>query len=102
MGAPRLRTLAAALGLMTLVATPAGASASVDQLSIIQDSTRVYSDPARTLATFRALGASTVRVIVDWAQIAPDWKSATPPPGFDAADPADYPAARWGPYDAIV
>jgi hypothetical protein len=106
MSACRLRRLAAGLVLMTLAnvpaAMPADASASVNQLSIIQDPTRVYSDPARTLATFRALGASTVRVVVVWAQIAPDWKAATPPLGFDAANPADYPAAKWAPYDAIV
>jgi hypothetical protein len=81
---------------------PGGASASTDQLSIIQDSPRLLADPAGTLGTFRALGASTVRVIVDWAQIAPDWQSSRRPSDFDAADPAAYPKANWAPYDAIV
>jgi hypothetical protein len=98
--------LAAVLGAMisasVLVAFPAGASASAEQMSIIQDSPRVLADPAGTLATFRALGASTVRVIVVWAQIAPDWQSQRRPRVFDAADPASYPAANWAPYDAIV
>ncbi len=102
----RVRTLAAVLGAIASVSavagTPAPASASVTQLSIIQDSSRVLSNPARTLATFRALGVSTVRVIVDWAQIAPSWDALTPPRAFDATDPAAYPAGNWAPYDAIV
>jgi hypothetical protein len=85
-----------------LVVTPTPASASANQLSIIQDSPRLLADPSGTLATVRALGANMVRVVVVWAQIAPDWEAAKPPRGFDAADPADYPEANWAPYDAIV
>lgn len=102
----RLRMLAAMAGVAVLVigamarATPA--SASTRQVSIIQDNTTLLADPSSTLATFRALGASTVRLIVDWAQVAPDPSSRTPPAGFNAADPADYPAANWAPYDQIV
>ena len=98
--------LAAAAGVVisagTLAGTAPPASASAGQLSIIQDSTRVLSDPSGTLATFRALGVNMVRVIVVWAQIAPDWKARTPPSAFAAEDPAAYPAANWAPYDAIV
>ncbi len=98
--------LAAVLGAVisagAFALAPAGASASTDQLSIIQDSSRVLADPAGTLGTFRALGASMVRVIVVWAQIAPDWESPRRPRALDAADPAAYPAANWAPYDAIV
>ena len=94
--------LGAAISASTIAAFPAGAAASADQLSIIQDSTRVLDDPARTLGTFRELGASTVRVIVVWAQIAPDWSSTRRPRDFDASDPAAYPAANWAPYDAVV
>jgi hypothetical protein len=60
------------------------------------------SDPAKTLGTFRALGATTVRVIVTWAQIAPDPTGSAPPAGFTGADPADYPARSWAPYDRII
>jgi hypothetical protein len=94
--------LGAAVSASGFALTPASASASADQLSIIQDTPRVMADPAGTLATIRALGASTVRVVVGWAQIAPARKSATPPRNFDATDPAAYPAASWAPYDAIV
>jgi hypothetical protein len=104
----RLSTLAAGvlaillLAAFTLTASPAPASASVDQVSIIQDPSRLIVDPSGTLATFRALGVNTVRVIVVWAQIAPDWDARTPPRAFDAADPGTYPNANWAPYDAIV
>lgn len=102
----RVRALAAMLGAIAAVSAvagmPAPAAASVTQLSIIQDSSRVLANPARTLATFRALGVSTVRVIVDWAQIAPSWDALTPPRAFNASDPAAYPGGNWAPYDAIV
>ena len=62
----------------------------------------MMADPAGTLATIRALGATTVRVVVGWAQIAPDRRSLTPPRNFDAADPAAYPAANWAAYDTVV
>jgi hypothetical protein len=85
-----------------MIAGPAPASASTTQMSIIQDSVRIMTDPVHTLDTFRALGASTVRVIVVWAQIAPDPKARSAPNGFDAADPSDYPASGWARYDEIV
>jgi hypothetical protein len=94
--------LGAVISASMFVAFPAGASASSDQVSIIQDNTRLLADPAGTLGTFRALGATMVRVIVGWAQIAPDWESQLRPRDFDASDPAAYPDARWAPYDTIV
>ncbi len=94
--------MAAVLSLAAIAEIAPPASASVDQLSIIQDPTGLLADPSGTLATFRALGVNTVRVIVVWAQIAPDWEGRTPPRAFDASDPATYPNANWAPYDAIV
>ncbi|MBV9336685.1 MAG: hypothetical protein JO243_12425 [Solirubrobacterales bacterium] len=106
MRARRVRTLAAALGAIAVaslfVGMPAAASASAGQVSIIQDSSRVLADSLRTLARFRALGVSMVRVTVVWAQIAPDWEAREPPRVFDASDPASYPEANWAPYDEIV
>jgi hypothetical protein len=101
-------TLAATLGLaawasiLVGVALPAPADASTQQVSIIQDSTRLMSNPGATLAAFRALGANMVRVIIVWAQVAPTPRNRTPPAGFDGVDPADYPASAWAPYDKIV
>jgi hypothetical protein len=106
MRARRRRTLAVAAGVVIaasiLAGTTAAASASVHQLSIIQDDTRLLTNPRGTLSAFRALGDSMVRVIVDWAAIAPAAKSRTPPSALDATNPDDYPAANWAPYDAIV
>jgi hypothetical protein len=78
------------------------AVASSSQISVIQDNTHLLSAPARTLSTFRGLGAQMVRVVVDWAQIAPDPTSKSAPAGFDASDPAAYPPAKWAPYDRII
>jgi hypothetical protein len=86
----------------SLFAAAPTARASPGQVSIIQDNTHLLSDPARTLSTFRALGAQMVRVIVGWAQIAPDPTAKSAPAGFDASDPAAYPPAKWAPYDRIV
>jgi hypothetical protein len=104
MRARRLWMLVATVGvgLSTMLLAAAPASASQQQVSIIQDSARLLSDPWATLSTFRGLGANMVRVIVDWAQVAPDWRSRTVPADFDATDPADYPDANWAPYDEIV
>ena len=49
------------------------------------------------LARTEAAGSSWVRLGVLWSQIAP----ATPPPGFDARDPAD-PAYNWTALDGVV
>ncbi len=106
MRARRLRMVAAVasvvISLVALAETAPPASASGSQVSIMQDSARVLADPSGTLATFRALGVSMVRVVVIWAQIAPDWQARTPPDGFDASDPAAYPQENWAPYDEIV
>ncbi len=93
--------LAAAITGSTLTLAPA-AFGSTSQISIIQDSTRMLSDPVGTMTTFRALGVRMVRIVVIWAQIAPQAQSRTTPRGFDAADPASYPAANWAPYDEMV
>ena len=62
----------------------------------------MLSDPVGTMSTFRALGVRMVRIVVIWAQIAPQAQSRTAPRGFNAADPASYPAANWAPYDEMV
>lgn len=62
----------------------------------------MLSDPVGTMSTFRALGVRMVRIVVVWAQIAPQPESRTAPRGFNAADPASYPAANWARYDEMV
>ncbi len=90
-----------ALALSAAVALPAIAAASHTQLAIIEDGGDL-TDPAATFATFHALGANTVRVIVPWATIAPAPTSTKEPKGFNATNPNAYPAGAWSTYDAIV
>jgi hypothetical protein len=92
-----LTVLALLLGLLL----PGAALASGTQVSLMQDDTRLYANPAGTLQTMRELGATVVRVTVPWAQFAPAPNSFRAP-RFAAANPAAYPAAPWGPLDAIV
>ncbi len=77
------------------------AHASAAQISIFQDDPRLDSDPAGTLARMRLLGAQVVRVSVPWYYIAPDGTSKKAPQGFDATDPAAYPAVNWQLWDEI-
>jgi hypothetical protein len=97
----RIAALAAVTWAAGLALAPA-ALGSAGQVSIIEDSTRMLSNPAGTISTFRALGVQMVRIIVVWAQIAPQARARTAPQGFVASDPASYPAVNWAPYDKMV
>jgi hypothetical protein len=81
-------------------ALPAVASASKQQIAIIQDGSDLVNAPA-AMAQFRALGATIVRVPVPWALIAPSNTSTKQPRNFNASDPAAYKAAAWAAYDNI-
>ena len=88
---------------LVLLGIPASrAVASSGQVSIIQDDPHLDRDPAGTLARMRLLGAQVVRVSVTWELIAPTPNATRPPRGFDASDPAAYPASRWTLWDTIV
>jgi hypothetical protein len=89
-----------AAGVVVLPAAPARASST--QISILQDDPRLDVDPGATLARARVLGAQAVRVLVYWYSIAPAPGSRKAPPGFNASDPAAYPAANWKLWDTIV
>ena len=91
-----IAAVAATISASALALAPA-ALGSANQVSIIQDPTRLYSDPVGTMNTFRALGVGMVRIIVVWAQIAPGSQSRKAPRGFVAADPAAYPAGTGRP-----
>jgi hypothetical protein len=92
--------LGAALATTGAAALPAAASANSSQVAIIQDNSDL-SNAAAAFGQFRALGANTVRVIVPWALIAPNF-SAKKKPNFNATDPNAYPAKNWVQYDNIV
>ena len=91
---------AMAVSLGAAAAVPAVAAASHKQIAIIQDNSDLINAPA-AMAQFRALGATTVRVFLPWATIAPNAKKRSAPKHFTATDPSDYSAAKWAPYDAI-
>jgi hypothetical protein len=80
----------------------APAVASTTQVSVFQADTQVVANPTGTLQTLRDLGVTMVRVNLAWNQIAPSALSTRRPPGFDAANPAAYPAGGWARYDAVV
>jgi hypothetical protein len=105
---PRSRRVLAPFALAVIVccfgaaARVAPAFASAGQESLFQDDTQLTANPPGTLATLRALGVARVRVSVTWASLARSPGSFVHPAGFDAADPAAYPAANWRIYDTIV
>ena len=86
--------------LLTLVLTASPASASTNQLTILQD-TSFLTSPSTALPQARALGARTVRVTISWYRMAPD-PGSTRKPKFDASNPNAYSASGWAPYDALV
>src|SRR5689334_3824776 len=95
--------LQAAVVALALFALPAArAVASTQQISIIEDETQVYGDPVGTFARARLLGADAMRVSVHWDWITPASNARKIPRHFNPADPASYPAANWGLWDAIV
>jgi hypothetical protein len=70
-----------------------------DDRELIYSSTPVVT---RSLDLLRSIGVDRLRLTILWAAIAPAARSATPPAGFDGADPAAYPSGAWTPYDRIV
>ncbi len=87
------------LGLLSLVSA---APASTDQMAMFQENGHLMADPAGTLQQLRGLGVGLIRLDVAWNSIALDPRSHTAPKGFNAANPAAYPAGKWGIFDAIV
>ena len=91
----RLSLLALLLSAAFALAGAGRAGASTTQITILQDQTHVLGNPSATMAVLRSLGVSDVRIFLPWGAFAPHAASHQRPPGFDAADPAAYPAARW-------
>lgn len=100
-----LRALALS-AVLAAVGAPAPAAASNTQESMLQDDNQlVYAAPShveQVLTELAGLGVERIRVSVIWALVAPTPLSSTPPAGFDAANPADYPAGAWNRYDTVV
>lgn len=85
-----------------LMLAPAMASASRSQIALFEEDQGLMNDPSATMATLHSLGVGTIRFYLHWNELAPDPTSFKRPAGFDAADPAAYPATAWSPYDAII
>ncbi|MEA2272312.1 MAG: hypothetical protein QOI98_1020 [Solirubrobacteraceae bacterium] len=98
-------TAVTAAVLLSVAWCPA-AWASKDQVSVFQDDAALVLDGEAsrdaTMDELVGLGVDVVHSIVYWNKLAPGATSATPPSGFDATDPADYPARLWDPYDGLV
>ena len=95
-----LGSLVLAAPVVLVPAAPAFGSSN--QVSVMEEDTHLQADPAGTLERMRELGADVVRVSMAWKSIAPAPNSTHPPPGFDASNPAAYPAANWKVWDTIV
>lgn len=99
---PRPGTAAFAVALLALAAAPfANANKSEwtifeDQRTIVQSGSAVRT---ATLDDIEALGADTLRISVNWGDIAPDSRSTARPP-FDATNSHAYPG--FGPFDAAL
>ena len=98
----RIQISAALIAAIASLSLVGSASASKSQVAIIQDDQAVRQDPNATLAQFRQLGATTIRVLVSWQQVAPNPNSKSAPKHFKATDPNAYPASGWATYDNIV
>jgi hypothetical protein len=87
-----------------LLATAASAEASTRQETILQDD-RLFGDPAvqvEALDTADSLGVDTIHSVITFRSLAPEPEANSKPGGFDAADPADYPAENWDRFDTLV
>ena len=83
---------------MALTAAPA--SASTNQISIIQEPGMV-GNPGVFIPIASSLGTTTERMFIQWATIAPSPNSSKQPK-FNASDPNAYPARNWAIYDQAI
>ena len=98
------RVLTVVLAGVALAAVSSPALANKRQISIFQDDTvlRGSGNDARTkgLNEIDSLGVDMVKVSANWRTLAPAGNKK--PAGFDGADPADYSATAWAPYDDLI
>jgi hypothetical protein len=102
-----LRSCAAALVALALLAAAAPAGASINQLSMFMDDNRLlYRGAAvteRTLDELDALGVDVVRVSVPWRAIAPAHRALRKPASLrDETDPAQYSRAAFAHLDRVL
>jgi hypothetical protein len=98
----RLASIALALAVVLIAMSSGCALASTHQEALFQDDAALAANPNGTLQRLRLLGVSRVRLAVRWMLIAPNARSHRRPHGFNATNPAAYPAGNWALLDAIV
>jgi hypothetical protein len=97
----KLYGLAAALTVAVLLTImSASASASTNQITLLQD-TSLTTAPDSAVPMARALGATTERMMMVWSTVAPN-ANAAKKPNFNASDPNAYPAGNWAVYDHAI
>ena len=98
MTSPIRMALACALAICALLAAATTASASRDQLTMLQDDPSLLDEDRRdaTLDEWKALGVDIVKLRLNWRDISPADKPADP------SDPAAYKPAEWQRYDAAI
>jgi hypothetical protein len=91
-----------AIALLALALLAPVAAASPGQAMTFEAPGELLDDAQRdgTLDEIRAFGVTRVRVLVYWDQFAPS-PDASVKPGFDASDPAAYPAGTWDRLDRL-
>lgn len=99
----RHRILLVVVTLTALLLPAAAASASHSQFTMVEAPTELLSSgsPDAGLDTIKDLGATAIRIQLDWSLVAPDADSAHAP-SFNQTDPNAYPAANWARYDAAI
>ena len=85
-----------------VAALPAASRTGPPLETIFTPGAQLKTDPAGTLDTLKQIGVDRVRLFFTWSELAPDSGATTEPAGFDASNPAAYPAAGWTTYDTIV
>jgi hypothetical protein len=91
----------AVAGAALIAAAPAGAGRTI----LEDDHLLLRSGPATrdaALDEMSALGADTVRLLVEWERLAPAPGALRRPAGFDGGDPAAYPLGAWDGLDGAV
>jgi hypothetical protein len=94
------------LAVLALLLLPSVASAADAQESIFEEDQHLLQRGPDTrnqaLNDIAALGADTLRLVVQWRWIAPAPESRRRPKGFRAANPAAYQADNWDALDDVV
>lgn len=99
-----MRRLILTLPLIALCAWAPAAGASARQVVTFEAPRELLSGSTRaaTLDQIQNFGVTRVRQLVYWRDFAPEPDSKTKPAGFDASNPAAYPADKWDNLDGLI